>query len=298
MTLGRAGPTGKAVTMTDTMFPIGGDLPVHRLGFGAMRLARGTFTGPVRDPEVGLAVLRRAVELGADHIDTAAFYRHEGVAANDLIRKALHPYPDGLVIATKVGPLRDERDLLSRQARPDQLRALVEENLTGLGLDRLDLVYLRVGAMAGPGGESIADRFSVLARLQDEGLIRHLGVSNVDAAQLAEARAIAPVAAVQNAFHVQDRGSAALLEECAAAGIAFVPFFPLGGGHAPIDQARLAGVAARRRATPAQVALAWLLAASPAILAIPGTGSLAHLEENMAAAGLRLTDEDLAELGG
>ncbi|TDD50017.1 oxidoreductase [Nonomuraea terrae] len=282
--------------MTDNVFSIGGDLPVHRLGFGAMRLARDSLTGPARDPEVGIAVLRRAVELGADHIDTAWFYRRDDVASNDLIRKALHPYPDGLVIATKVGPMLDERGIPSLQARPDQLRALVEDNLTSLGLDRLDLVYLRAGAMAGPGGESIGERFAALAELRDEGLIRHLGVSNVDAAQLAEARAIAPVAAVQNAFHVQDRGSASLVEECAAAGIAFVPFFPLGGGLNPIDHARLERVAARRRATTTQVALAWLLAVSPAILAIPGTGSVEHLEENMGAAGLHLTGEDLSGL--
>jgi aryl-alcohol dehydrogenase-like predicted oxidoreductase len=283
--------------MTDTMFQLGGDLPVNRIGFGAMRLPRKTFAGPVRDPETGIEVLRRAVELGVNHIDTAWFYRHEGVAANELIRKALHPYGDGLVIATKVGPMLDEQGTPTLQAGPGQLRALVEENLTTLGLDRLDLVYLRVGAMAGPGGESVADRFAALAELRDEGLIRHLGVSNVDAAQLAEARAIAPVAAVQNNFHVQQRDSSDLLAGCADAGIAFVPFFPLGGGFDPIDPTRLARVADRHGATPAQVALAWLLAASPVALAIPGTGSLDHLEENMAAAGIRLTAEDLADLG-
>jgi pyridoxine 4-dehydrogenase len=282
--------------MTNDVFSIGGDLPVRRLGFGAMRLARNSLTGPARDPGTGIAVLRRAAELGAGHIDTAWFYRRDDVAANDLIREALHPYPDGLVIATKVGPMLDDSGIPSLQAKPDQLRALVEDNLISLGLDRLDLVYLRVGAMGGPGGESIGERFAALAELRDEGLIRHLGVSNVDAAQLAEARAIAPVAAVQNAFHVQDRGSASLLAECAAAGIAFVPFFPLGGGRDPIDHARLERVAARHRATTAQVALAWLLAASPAILAIPGTGSVEHLEENMGAAGLRLTGEDLSDV--
>ncbi|GGP16841.1 oxidoreductase [Nonomuraea glycinis] len=278
------------------MFQLGGDLPVRRLGFGAMRLPRKTFTGPARDPESGIAVLRRAVELGVDHIDTASFYRHEGVAANELIRKALHPYPAGLVIATKVGPIEDEQGVPSRQARPGELRALVEENLTSLGVDRLDLVYLRVGGLAEPGGESIAERFEVLAGLREEGLIRHLGVSNVDAAQLAEARTIAPVAAVQNSFHVQERHSADVLTACAADGVAFVPFFPLGGGFRPIDPARLARVTERHQATPAQVALAWLLTTSPVTLAIPGTGSIAHLEENMAAAAIHLTDEDLADL--
>jgi len=285
-----------AGTSADPTFRLGGDLPVNRLGFGAMRLPRKDLTSPVRDPGTGRAVLRRAVELGVNHIDTAWFYRYEDVAANDLIREALHPYPAGLVIATKVGPMWDERGVPRGQARPGQLRALVEQNLSSLGLDRLDLVYLRVGGMSGPGGESIAERFAALAELRDEGLIRHLGVSNVDAAQLAEAREIAPVAALQNDFHIQRRGSAGLLDSCAAAGIAFVPFFPLGGGHDPIDPARLTEVAKRHDATPAQVALAWLLAASPALLAIPGTGSIEHLEENLAAAHLRLTDQDLAEL--
>ncbi|MFC4061032.1 oxidoreductase [Planomonospora corallina] len=277
-------------------FLLGGDLPVRRLGFGAMRLVTGTFQGPVRDPETGIAVLRRAVELGVDHIDTAWFYRRGGVAANELIRKALAPYGDGLVIATKVGPLLDSGGIPSGEAGPADMRRLVEDNLRSLGVDRLDLVYLRVGGMAGPGGESVADRFAALAGLREEGLIRHLGVSNVDAAQLAEAQAIAPVAAVQNSFHVQDRGDAGLLAQCEKDGIAFVPFFPLGGGRRPIDAARMARVTARRQATTAQVALAWSLASSPVLLAIPGTGSLDHLEENMGASRIRLTSQDLAEL--
>ncbi len=277
-------------------FLLGGDLPVHRLGFGAMRLPTGTFQGPARDPETGIAVLRRAVELGVNHIDTAWFYRRGGVVANELIRTALAPYGEDLVIATKVGPLMGDDGPPSGQAGPHQLRGLVEDNLRTLGVDRLDLVYLRVGGMMDPGGESIADRYAALAELRAEGLIRHLGVSNVDAAQLAEARAIAPVAAVQNTFHVQDRGDAELLRQCEKEGIAYVPFFPLGGGHRPIDPARMAEVIARHQATAAQVALAWLLAASPAMLAIPGTGSLAHLEENTTASGIHLTPEDLTTL--
>ncbi|MGH2928795.1 MAG: aldo/keto reductase, partial [Solirubrobacteraceae bacterium] len=262
-------------------FPLGGDLPVARLGFGAMRLPVGTFTGPVRDPADGIAVLHRAVELGVNHIDTASFYRRGGVVSNELIRRALHPYPDGLVIATKVGPLLGPDEAPTHQATPGQLRGLVEDNLRELGTDRLDLVYLRVGALNPPGGESIGERFAALAALRDEGLIRHLGVSNIDVAQLAEAQAIAPVAAVQNSFHVQHHaGDAELLARCAAADIAFVPFFPLGGGFDPIDPARLDKVAGRHRATVQQVALAWLLSASPCVLAIPGTGNLAHLEEN------------------
>jgi aryl-alcohol dehydrogenase-like predicted oxidoreductase len=279
-------------------FLLGGDLPVARLGFGAMRLPVGTFTGPVRDPRDGIAVLRRAVELGVNHIDTASFYRRGSVVANELIRQALAPYPDDLVIATKVGPLLGPEGVPSAQAAPDQLRGLVEDNLTELGVDRLDLVYLRVGGVNPPSGESLGDRFAVLAALRDEGLIRHLGVSNVDAAQLAEARSIAPVAAVQNSFHVHHAGDAALLAQCAQAGIAFVPFFPLGGGNEPIDPARLEKVADRHRATVAQVALGWLLATAPCTLAIPGTGNLAHLEENMAAATLRLTPEDMDSLAG
>jgi aryl-alcohol dehydrogenase-like predicted oxidoreductase len=277
-------------------FLLGGDLPVARMGFGAMRLPVKDFTGPARDPQTGIAVLRRAVELGVNHLDTAGFYRRGDVAANDLIRQALAPYPEDLVIATKVGPLRDGDGRPTGQASPDQLRGLVEDNLRELGLDRLDLVYLRVGAMAGPGGESVADRFAALAELRDEGLIRHLGVSNIDAAQLAEAQAVAPVVAVQNTFHVHHAGDTDLLARCAGQGIAFVPFFPLGGGLDPIDDTLLEKTAAAHQATVPQVALAWVLASSPVTLAIPGTGSLAHLEENVAAAALRLSPDDLASL--
>lgn len=278
--------------MTTKTFSLGGDLTINRLGFGAMRLAMGTFDGPVRAPETGIDVLRRAVELGVNHIDTAGFYGRGPVQANELIRRALTPYRDDLVIATKVGPLRGPKGLPSEQATPQELRGLVEADLRSLGLDRLDLVYLRVGGMGGPGGESIAERFAVLAELRTQGLIRHLGVSNVDAAQFAEARAIAPVAAVQNR-HTGDMG---LLSACQEAGIAYVPYFPLGGGGEPLNADRLGKVAARLGATTAQVAIALLLAVSPSVLAIPGTGSPDHLEENLAAADLTLTEEDLADL--
>jgi pyridoxine 4-dehydrogenase len=280
---------------TDT-FPLGGDLRIHRLGFGAMRLARSAWNGPTRDPETGRAVLRRAVALGVDHLDTADYYRSgDGVVrANALVREALSPYPSGLVIATKVGPIFGPGG--PAQARPADLRALVEANLASLGLDRLDLVYLRVGAMTPPHGESVADRFEALAALREEGLIRHLGLSNVDADHLAEARGVAPVAAVQNNFNVAKRDDAALLEACAQSGIAFVPFAPIGGGHADLDQERLAKVAVRHGATVSQIALAWLLRTSPVTLAIPGTGSVAHLEENLAARSIVLTAEDVAEL--
>jgi len=279
-------------------FTLGGDLTIRRLGFGAMRLPFGTFRGPARDPRTGIAVLRRAVELGVNHIDTAAFYERSGVRSNELIREALTPYPEDLVIATKVGPMAaDDGGMLSREAAPDELRGLVEGNLTDLGLDRLDLVYLRVGGMGPVGGFSIGDRFAALAELRDEGLIRHLGVSNVDTAQLAEARAIAPVVSVQNRFGVHEQGDRALLAECEAAGIAFVPFFSLGGGGAvEADETALRRVAARHGVTTHQLALAWSLAISPAVLAIPGTGSVEHLEQNMRAADIELTSEDLADL--
>lgn len=278
--------------MTNTTFSLGGDLTINRLGFGAMRLAVGTFQGPTRDPETGIAVLRRAVDRGVNHLDTAGFYGRDTVWANDLIRTALAPYRDGLVIATKVGPLPGPNGVPSGQATPDQLRGLVEADLRALGLDRLDLVYLRVGGISGPGGESIAERFAVLAQLRAEGLIRHLGVSNVDAAQFAEARAIAPVTAVQNQY----ADDLDLLATCEEAGIAYVPYFPLGGGINPLTDERLAKLAAQLGATTAQVRLAALLATSPSVLAIPGTGSLAHLDENLAAADLALTDEDLSNL--
>ncbi|MGH3393624.1 MAG: aldo/keto reductase, partial [Streptosporangiaceae bacterium] len=246
----------------------------------------------------GIAVLRRAVELGVNHLDTASFYRRGDVVANQLVRRALAPYPDGLVIATKVGPMLGPDGTPTQQAVPSQLRDLVEDNLRELGVDHLDLVYLRIGARNPPGGEPIAERFAALARLREEGLIRHLGVSNVDAAQLAEARAIAPVAAVQNAFHVHATADAALLADCTRSGTAFVPFFPLGGGHDPIDTTRLEQAAARHGVTVQQVALAALLAASPVMLPIPGTGRLAHLAENVGAARIRLTPDDLAGLAG
>jgi pyridoxine 4-dehydrogenase len=273
-----------------------GDLTLNRLGFGAMRLSTNGFQGPPRNPETGLTVLRRAVELGVNHIDTAAFYQSldGSVRANTLIREALSPYPPDLVIATKVGPVPGPNGVVQPTAA--DLRAQVEDNLKTLGLERLDLVYLRIGMMEPPHGESLAESFAVLAALREDGLIRHLGISNVDTAHLTEARAIAPVVAVQNHFNIARRGDLAVLDACGAAGIAFVPFFPLGGGFSDINNDRLARVAARHGATVSQIALAWLLALSPVTLAIPGTGSLAHLEENIAAGAITLTPEDLAHL--
>ena len=293
-----ASPTARPRGATDTtdQFRLGGDLAVERVGFGAMRLSRDGWNGPARDPETGRAVLRRAVALGVNHIDTADYYRSGdgAVRANALIREALAPYPSGLVIATKIGPVFGPNG--AAPAAAGDLRALVEGNLTSLGLDRLDLVYLRIGTMTPPHGESLAERFEALAALREEGLIRHLGISNVDADHLAEACAIAPIAAVQNHFHIAKRNEANLLEACEANGIAFVPFGPMGSGHTDLNDASLAKVAARHGATVSQIALAWLLAVSPVTLAIPGTGNLAHLEENIAARSIALNPDDLADL--
>ncbi|MEV5977344.1 aldo/keto reductase [Streptomyces sp. NPDC052114] len=272
-------------------FRIGGDLAVHRMGFGAMRLPAATWDGPAHDPARGIEVLRRANDLGVNHIDTAAFYFHGDIAANDLIRKALHPYSDDLVIATKVGPGRFPDGSWMDPADPAELRAAVHRNLRELGRDHLDLVYLRFLRTDGPGG----DRFATLAALREEGLIRHLGVSSATPRQLAEAQEIAPVAAVQNRFSPLTREHDELLERCAAQDIAYVPYFPFGGAGAP-DLGALRRVADRHGATPAQVTLAWLLALSPAMLAIPGTSSPDHLEENVTAAALRLDAADITEL--
>jgi pyridoxine 4-dehydrogenase len=277
-------------------FELGGAVTIPRLGFGAMQLP-GRWNGPALDRATAVAVARRAVELGARHIDTASFYFSGTNRANDILREALHPYPVDVTIATKVGPLRAPTGEMFGEAGPDQLRPAVERNLRELGVEVLDLVYLRVGRLAKMGIAPLGDRFAALAELREKGLIRHLGVSNVTPEQLAEARSIAPVAAVQNRFGVLDQQDAALVDECAEAGIAFMPFFALGGGHAPLTGENLHKVAERHGATAFQVAIAWGLARSPSIVQIPGTGSLAHLEDNMAAARLMLDEADMALLG-
>jgi aryl-alcohol dehydrogenase-like predicted oxidoreductase len=269
-------------------FFLGGDLRVYRLGLGAMRLALG---GRIRDPKDGIAILRRAAEIGVNHIDTAASYGSGALHAHDMIRRALSPYAADLVIATKVGAMLENGDPATAQRR------LIEQDLRRLGRDHLDLVYLRTNGMGEPGGESIGERFAALAQLRQEGLVRHLGVSHVDADQLAEAMSIAPVAAVQNRYHAAQRDDT-ILARCERDGIAYVPYFPLGGGRPRTEQTALANVAARHGVTVAQVALAWLLTASPVTIAIPGTSSLDHLVENVAAAALHLTTDDLAELRG
>jgi len=276
---------------------LGGDLPVNRLGFGAMRLARNGMDMASRDPDTGCAVLRRVVELGVNHIDTADFYRSgDGtVRANDLIRQALWPYPAGLVIATKVGPIFIPDG--PTQGTAADLRLMVEANLEALGADRLDVVYLRIGMFGVPHGESIAERFEALAAMRQEGLIRHLGLSNINQGHLDEAQAIAPVVAIQNLFNPVNPGETALLKRAADEGIAFVPFGPLGSGRGTTPNLRYQTVADRHSVSVAQVAIAHLLALSGSTLAIPGTGTLAHLEDNLAAQSLTLTADDMAELG-
>jgi pyridoxine 4-dehydrogenase len=278
-----------------------GDLTINRLGFGAMRLTGDpSGDGPPGDRAQSVAVLRRAVELGVNHIDTAAFYFSPLRSANELINTALAPYPDGLVIATKVGPGRDAWGAWQPMARPDQLRGLVEENLRELGRDHLDLVNLRTLSVSKPVGE----HFAALAALLEAGLIRHLGLSNVTVGQIDEALAIAPVAAVQNRYSVDSRRPEAddVLRACAERGIAFVPFFAIAGegregGRRAGEMEQVLAVARAHGATPAQVRLAWTLAQGSHVLAIPGTSSLAHLAENVAAGALRLTEQDLALLG-
>lgn len=279
-----------------TTFLLGGDRIIDRLGFGAMRLAQNGWHAPARDPETGRAVLRRVIELGINHIDTADFYQSNdgAVHANTLIREAIYPYASGLVIATKVGPSFGPDGPYYGPA--SDLRAQVEANLKTLKLDCLDLVYLRIGMMTPPRGESLAERFEALATLREKGLIRHLGLSNVDADHLAEARRIAPVAAVQNSFHIAKRADLDVLNICEANNIAFIPFGPMGSGHNEINATSLAKIAARYNASASQIALAWLLAYSPVTLAIPGTGSIAHLEENVSAGTIRLSAEDFATL--
>ncbi|NUW42105.1 oxidoreductase [Nonomuraea rhodomycinica] len=278
---------------------MGGDLGVARIGYGAMKLT-GWPRGERPGRETALAVLRRAVELGVNHIDTSHYYSRDGVAANELIREALSPYPDDLVIVTKVGALVEGSDL-ARPAEektgltPDGLRRGVEANLRSLGVDRLDVVNLRMGDLD-RDQTPLSGPLETLLALREEGLIRHLGVSNVTAAEFEQARTIAPIACVQNLYNLARRDDDPLVDACARAGIAYVPFFPV-GGFQPLTAARLDAVAARHGATVPQVALAWLLARSPNILLIPGTGSLAHLEENVAAGSLKLSAEDLADLG-
>jgi aryl-alcohol dehydrogenase-like predicted oxidoreductase len=268
------------------------DLVISRMGFGAMQLAGPGVFGPPRDRDQALAVLREAVDRGVTHIDTSDFYGP--VTVNELIREALHRYPADLRIVTKVGARRGEDGSWRPSHEPADLKAQVQENLAHLGVDALDAVNLRLRA-EGTGRESVAEPFGVLAELQKEGLIRHLGLSEASDAQLTEAQAIAPVVTVQNLYNLATRRDDALVDRCAAEGIAYAAYFPL-GGFTPLQSATLDRVAARLGASPHQVALAWLLQRSPTMVLIPGTSSVAHLRENIAAADLVLPPEAVAEL--
>jgi pyridoxine 4-dehydrogenase len=276
-------------------FP-GTSLTVNRIGYGAMQLAGPGVFGPPNDPDTAVAVLRAAVAAGVNHIDTSDFYGPH--VTNQIIRKALHPYPAGLVIVTKLGAIRPADGSWQPAISPDDLTAAVHDNLRNLGLDALDIANYRVmGDGHGPQEGSIATQITALARLQREGLIRHIGVSNATAAQLAEAQAITPIVCVQNNYNLAHRHDDALIGDLARQGIAYVPFFPL-GGFTPLQSSTLSSVAERLGATPMQVALAWLLHRSPNMLLIPGTSSLAHLHENLAAGALTLAPETLRELDG
>jgi pyridoxine 4-dehydrogenase len=273
-----------------------GDHTVNRFGYGAMQLAGPWVMGPPADHAGALAVLRAAVEAGINHIDTSDAYGPR--VTNRLIREALHPYPEKLLIVTKVGANRDEQGGWPPARDPRSLRRAVHDNLESLGLDVLDVVNLRLGDATGPRPESVTEAFETLAALRAEGLIRHLGVSNATPEQVAEARSIAPIVCVQNMYNLAHRDDDALIGELAAEGVAYVPFFPL-GGFTPLQSATLSAVAARLAVTPMAVALAWLWRRSPNILLIPGTSSVAHLRENIAGvegAVDGLTGEDLAEL--
>jgi pyridoxine 4-dehydrogenase len=279
-------PPGGALTLA-------GDLTLSRMGYGAMQLAGPGVFGPPKDRAEAVAVLREAVGLGVTHIDTSDFYGP--VVTNEIIREALHPYPDDLHIVTKVGCRRGGDGSWIPSLEPDDLRAQVRENLQHLGLEALDVVNLRVGATEGPSDNPLAEEFGVLAELRQQGLIKHLGLSNVTDAQLTEAQGIAPVVTVQNLYNVANRQDDALVERCAAENIAFASFFPL-GGFTPLQSGTLDDVAARLEASPQQVALAWLLQRSATSVVIPGTSSVGHLRENTAAADLVLPADAIADL--
>src|SRR5437879_1047691 len=273
-------------------FP-GTSMTVNRMGYGAMQLAGPQVWGPPRDVDGAIAVLREAVAVGVNHIDTSDYYGPH--VTNQIIKQALHPYPDGLVIVTKVGARRGEdKSWIHALSRQDLIDA-VHDNLRNLGLDRLDVVNLRVGGFIEPVEGSIEGPLTVLAELKCQGLIRHLGVSNVSPKQLAEAQTITEIVCVQNAYNLAHRNDDGFIDDLARQGIAYVPFFPL-GGFTPLQSSALDAVAASLKSTPMQVALAWLLHRSPNILLIPGTSSVEHLRENLKAASLQLPSELIAEL--
>ena len=279
-------------TPVDT-FPLAGH-PVQRMGYGAMQLAGPGVFGPPKDRDAAIAVLREAVASGVNHIDTSDFYGPH--ITNQLIREALHPYPEDLVIVTKVGAVRGSDGSWMPALEPEDIERGVHDNLRNLGVDALDVVNMRImGDVHAPSEGSIEKQVVALAELQQRGLVRHIGLSNATAAQVAEAQGIVEIVCVQNHYNLVHREDDALVDELAAKGIAYVPFFPL-GGFTPIQSSALSTIAQSIGATPMQVALAWLLHRAPNILLIPGTSSLGHLRENMQAAQLRLTGEVRAEL--
>ena len=282
-----------AQTLPGGTFAMAEDLTVTRMGYGAMQLAGPGVFGPPKDRDAAIAVLREAVELGITHIDTSDYYGP--YVTNEIIREALHPYPDELHIVTKVGALRDAEGGWPHARSPEQLRQAVHDNLDRLGLDALDVVNLRVGGFDSPEPGSIAEPFTALAQLQQEGLIKHLGVSTVSAEQVAEAQSIAPILCVQNFYNLAHRADDALIDSLAQQDIAYVPYFPL-GGFTPLQSGTLESVAARLQATPMSVALAWLLQRAETILLIPGTSSVTHLRENIKGAALALSENELTAL--
>ena len=274
-------------------FQLADGLTLTRVGYGAMQLAGPHVFGPPADHAGAIAVLREAIRLGINHLDTSDFYGPH--ITNRLIKEALHPYPPGLRIVTKVGARRDAKGNWPKALAPDELRQAVHDNRTNLGLESLDVVNLRVGGIDKPEPGSIAEPFRVLAQMQREGLIKHLGVSNVTAEQITEAQSIAPIVCVQNFYNIANRQDDALVDSLAEEGIAYVPFFPL-GGFTRLQSGTLSKVAARLNSSPMGVALAWLRQRSPNILLIPGTSSVEHLRQNVAAAGLQLPGDAIKEL--
>lgn len=275
-------------------FPlVGTSITLNRMGYGAMRLSGPRVTGPPSDIGVAVRVLREAVAAGVNHIDTADFYGPH--VTNQIIKQALHPYPDDLVIVTKVGARRGADSSWNVALSRQDLTDAVHDNLRNLGLDTLDVVNLRVGPPLGPAGESIEEPLTVLAELKRHGLIRHLGLSNINRDQMAEGRTISEIVCVQNEYNVAHRNDDSFIDDLAKQGIAYVPYFPLGGFN-PLQSSKLDAIAASLQVTPMQVALAWLLQRSPNILLIPGTSSVQHLRENLDAATLHLPSETIANL--
>ncbi|ARJ03962.1 oxidoreductase [Cnuibacter physcomitrellae] len=289
--------TTPTIPTTTTDLPGGlwslGDRSLTRFGYGAMQLAGPFVMGPPKDHDAAIAVLRAAVESGITHIDTSESYGPKIV--NELIREALHPYAPDLVIATKVGGRRDARGGWPTARKPDELRRQIDDNLETLGLEHLDLVHLRMGDATGPAPEPVEEAFATLVDLQRQGLIRHLGLSNATAEQVAEAQSIAPIVSVQNAYNLATRNDDELIDRLASEGVAYIPFFPL-GGFSPLQAQALSAVAERVGSAPLPVALAWLLQRSPNILLIPGTSSVEHLRENIAGAATVLSEDDVREL--